>query len=203
MSLSNWAKRSPANHVIILVAILSAIALNLHYKDKPSAGSAMPDSSDAAIASDPKIEALIMTVRWAEGTASEDGYRTIFTGEKFDNFDDHPRKINCLPPDANGKKLCSDASGIAQFLSPTFDRVAKKKNLSDFSPESQRIAMIELMKERGMIALLEKGDVAGAIAAGAEEWASLPRYNGDLDGVYNQSVKPMPSLLQKYEEYLK
>ena len=61
---------------------------------------------------------------------------------------------------------------------------------------------MQLLKEVGAIALIEKDDIAGAIAAAAPTWASLPRFDGDMNGVYDQAVKPMPALLQRYKEAL-
>jgi muramidase (phage lysozyme) len=203
MSLTSWAKRSPSNTSVIALVLIGAIGLNLIYRDRPNTEAANNISDNgsaiAEINTSPKVKAFLKTVRWAEGTDGEDGYRMMFTGAKFDNgFVDHPRQIMCT----KDRSLCSDAAMAFQFLSTTWDAKAKKLNLKDASPKNQYIAAIDLLNDVGAIALIEKDDIAGAIAKASPIWASLPKYDGDLKGVYNQAVKPMPSLLQRYKEAL-
>ena len=202
MSLTSWAKRSPSNTSAILVVLIAAIGLNLHYRDRPTteAATQATNISMTEINASPKVKAFLKTIRWAEGTDGIDGYKTQYTGAKFEGFDDHPRQVKCSV--FNGEKLCSDASGAYQAISPTWDRIKQKANLKDFSPTNQDLFALQLLKEVGAIALIEKDDIAGAIAAAAPTWASLPRFDGDMNGVYDQAVKPMPALLQRYKEAL-
>ena len=203
MSLTSWSKRSPSNTSVILVVLIAGISLNLYYRDRPNT-EAVTNISDngsaiAEVNASPKVKAFLKMVRWAEGTDGEDGYRMMFTGAKFDNgFADHPRQIMCT----EDKSLCSDAAMAFQFLSTTWDTKANKFKFKDASPKNQYIAAIDLLNDVDAIALIEKDDIAGAIAKASPIWASLPKYDGDLKGVYNQSVKPMPALLQRYKEAL-
>ena len=214
MSLTSWSKRSPSNTSVIALVLIGAIGLNLIYRDRPNTEAANVSDNGSAIAAQnisPKIKAFLKMIRWAEGTDGKDGYKTQFTGAKFEDLSDHPREIKCSI--FNKKKFCSDASGAYQILSaPTWDGqwvdgekrigLKEKLNLPDFSPKSQDLAAIDLLKDAGAIALIEKDDIAGAIAKACPIWASLPCFNGDLKGKYNQAVKPMPSLLQRYREAL-
>lgn len=203
MSLAGWAKRSPSSNSWILVVLIGAVCLSLYYRDRPNIEAANNVSDNgsaiASLETSPKIKAFLKTIRWAEGTDGEDGYRMMFTGAKFDNgFADHPRKVMCT----EDRSLCSDAAMAFQFLSTTWDAKVKKLNLKDASPKSQYIAAIDLLKDVNAIALIEKDDIAGAIAKACPIWASLPCSKDDLKGAYNQPVKPMPALLQRYREAL-
>ncbi|MBW4495023.1 MAG: glycoside hydrolase family 104 protein [Oscillatoria princeps RMCB-10] len=122
------------------------------------------------------VRAFLAVIRWAEGTSGADGYKTQYTFKKFGDFSDHPRSVNC--GNFNGKRLCSDAAGAYQFLSSTWDTLDKKLNLPDFSPASQDRAAVELLRQNGALAKLEKGDFEGAVFANAGTWAPLPNSQG-------------------------
>ena len=61
-----------------------------------------------------------------------------------------------------------------QFLSRTWDALARKLNLPDFDPASQDAAALELIRERGALKDVRAGRVAAAVAKCAPVWASLP-----------------------------
>jgi muramidase (phage lysozyme) len=136
--------------------------------------------------------ALLDTIARAEGTAGSDGYRTMFTGRLFGDLSRHPRQLNS----SNG--LSSDAAGRYQFLSTTWDGVAKQLGLSDFSPASQDRAALELVRRRGVDpdAPLTKE----ALNKLAPEWASLPTMAGK--SYYGQPVKPHGELFDYYRQRL-
>lgn len=203
MSITAWSKRSPNNISAVLLVAIAVISLNLCYKDRPETKSDSATSASAEIAlsgTSPKVKAFLKTIRWAEGTDSEDGYRTQYTGAKFDDFSDHPRQVLCS--EFKGENLCSDASGAYQAMSFTWDRIKQKSKFKDFSPANQDLFALELLQEVNAIALIEKDDIAGAIAKSCSIWASLPCFDGDLKGKYSQAVKPMPALMQRYKENL-
>jgi len=41
------------------------------------------------------IKAFLMVIRYAEGTDSQDGYQIQYTGSRFYDFVDHPRRARC------------------------------------------------------------------------------------------------------------
>lgn len=136
--------------------------------------------------------ALLDTIAKAEGTAGGDGYRTMFTGRLFGDLSRHPRQLNS----SNG--LSSDAAGRYQFLSTTWDGVAKQLGLTDFSPASQDRAALELVRRRGVDpdAPLTKE----ALGKLAPEWASLPTLAGK--SYYGQPVKQHGELFGYYNSRL-
>jgi muramidase (phage lysozyme) len=196
MSLTSWAKRSPSNTSMILAVGILVFGANLYYRDRPSANN-VSDNGSAISAQNisPKIKAFLKIISWAEGTGGEDGYRTHFGYEKFDDFSDHPRRVKS----ADGHH--SDAAGKYQAMSFTWDRIAKKIGLKDFSPASQDLFAIELLKECGAYDLIMQGNIEAAIYAASPTWASLPKQDGG--SVYkDQKARPLPALLQLYKEAL-
>jgi muramidase (phage lysozyme) len=144
---------------------------------------AQPDLTQAV--ADGNVAAGLATLRYAEGTSGDNGYRTLFGGGLFDSFDDHPRIARQFTDQA-GKKWWTSAAGAYQIMavSPlpiggstkvdTWDRVRSKLQLVDFSPASQDLAAIELIRQRGALGDLMAGNVAEFVRKCAPEWASLP-----------------------------
>jgi muramidase (phage lysozyme) len=119
---------------------------------------------------DQNTKAFLWTIRVSEGTAGADGYRTLVGGSLFDSYADHPRVLIDLP----NLGIKSSAAGAYQILRRTWDGVAGKLGLSDFSPASQDAAAIALIKQRGGWADMRAGRFASAISKCRKEWASLP-----------------------------
>jgi muramidase (phage lysozyme) len=119
---------------------------------------------------DQNTKAFLWTIRISEGTAGADGYRMLVGGSLFDSYADHPRVLIDLP----NLGIKSSAAGAYQILRRTWDGVAGKLGLTDFSPESQDAAAIALIKQRGGWADMRAGRFASAIDKCRKEWASLP-----------------------------
>jgi len=142
------------------------------------------------------LQAFLQVIRFAEGTDSADGYQIAFTGRRFASLQDHPRVVHC------SGRLCSSAAGAYQFLETTWDSVAAAIGASDFRPEWQDRAAIELIRRRGALEDVEAGRIETAIAKLAPEWASFPRWRGDTYGAYGQSVVDIDTLLAVFQQRL-
>lgn len=131
------------------------------------------------------VQAFLHMIRYAEGTAGPDGYRTMFGGGLFEDLSDHPRQAHRFT-DRAGRVLWTTAAGAYQFMaiSPlpgggstrvdTWDRMRAKLQLPDFSPASQDAAAIELIRERGALGDVMAGRLVAAVRKCAPVWASLP-----------------------------
>lgn len=129
--------------------------------------------------------AFLVMIRRAEGTAGPNGYRTLFGGRLFDGFADHPR-IAVKFRNQAGQELWTTAAGAYQFLavSPlpgggstrqnTWDRLAQRLGLTDFSPESQDAAALELIREAGALGDVRAGRFDEAVSKVRRIWASMP-----------------------------
>ena len=116
------------------------------------------------------LAAFMRAIRVGEGTLGQDGYRTIVGGGLFDDYSDHPR-IKVWIPRINDY---SSAAGAYQMIRRTWDGVQAKLGLPDFSPASQDLACIELIRQRGGLRLAMNGQFAAAVQKCRKEWASLP-----------------------------
>jgi lysozyme len=117
--------------------------------------------------------AFLDAIAWAEGTSGPNGYRTLFGGNLFDSFADHPRRSFSFK-DRAGRRLTTTAAGRYQFLARTWDTLRDRLSLPDFGPDSQDAAALELIRERGALADVDAGRFAAAVGKVKRVWASLP-----------------------------
>jgi hypothetical protein len=118
-------------------------------------------------------------------------YSTIYGGQKFSDFTDHPRVYVPIQGDPDGRK--SSAAGRYQFLASTWDAQAKKLGLKDFGPESQDSAAWDLARTsylgntgRDLYGDAKAGKVDWKALAG--QWPSLNRQQPPLAGHLQQAV---------------
>lgn len=143
----------------------------------------------------PEVRSLLNTIRYAEGTPGESGYRTMFGGSKFDVSKGwrHPDKV------IKSGGYSSAAAGGYQYLPGTWQGAAKALGLSDFSPKSQDLGALYLIDRRGGLDPFLKGEKFGTVINKlAPEWASLPTSGGG--SYYGQPSKPLGDLYKYYEQ---
>lgn len=138
----------------------------------------------------PCMRAFLHALRLGEGTRGEAGYRTLFGGELFESFADHPRRV----VKKSGYK--SSAAGAYQFLRRTWDEVAETLWLPDFSPPSQDVAAVFLINRRGALEAVLNGEVQRAVHLCRKEWASLP------GSPHGQPTVAMDRFMAEYESKL-
>lgn len=119
------------------------------------------------------VRAFLMMIRHSEGTAADDGYNYIFGSSpenktRFNDFSKHP-DIH-----VQYGNTFSTAAGAYQILFHTWETIAGKYSLPDFSPENQDIAAAELISERNVLQKLMDGNFNEALTACSSIWASLP-----------------------------
>lgn len=130
----------------------------------------------------PEGRALLEVISQTEST----GYNVIYGGSTLSqygkDYSDHPRVFIPIKGGPNeGEK--SSAAGRYQFLSSTWDDIAKRYNLKDFSPENQdRAAWYKAQEryysetKRNLQADLQSGDAKLINSIGValnREWTSL------------------------------
>lgn len=195
------------NRTVIAAALAAAVVLYVVAQDSAEEDDPdyeEPDILDRALAlfsdltdmgiTDPQqqknVSAFLWTIRVSEGTAGSDGYSTLVGGGQFGSFDDHPRVLVDLPR----LGIKSSAAGAYQILRRTWDGVAGKLGLGDFSPASQDAAAIELIRQRGAWEDVKAGRFADAINKCRREWASLPGAG------YGQRENSLARLQTAYEQ---
>lgn len=125
-----------------------------------------------AYAQNPNVRKFLDLIAHTEGTEGN-GYRTAFGGGRLSNLGDHPRYMKSFKQQ-NGKINKTSAAGRYQFLSSTWDSVAKKYGLNDFGPQSQDLGAIALLAQNGALGSILKGDMTTAVRKSGSTWASLP-----------------------------
>jgi muramidase (phage lysozyme) len=155
---------------------------------------------------DTNIRAMLEAIAKSEGTAGKpDPYRVCFGyRHTVENMADHPAVTREWMGEPLSDHVCagaglgagcvSTAAGKFQIVKKTWIAVKNKLQLPDFSPASQDRAAIELLRQRGALGPLARGDFAGAVAAAKKEWASLPGAG------YGQGERTIAWLTARYQE---
>lgn len=139
------------------------------------------------------VSAFLDMLAHAEGTTrygNQDGYNVMVGGGLFDSYHDHPRKSVWLP----AYKIRSTAAGRYQFLIRTWDDLAKRFGLSDFTPANQDLGAVHLIRQCKALSLIHSGRIREAIHACRRIWASLPGAG------YGQRELATDELLQVYHD---
>lgn len=148
------------------------------------------DRNKTALDTNANLRAFLLMIRVGEGTSGENGYRTLFGGSLFSDYSKHPNKV------ITKGGYSSTAAGAYQFLYKTWEGVRSKLGLPDFSPESQDLGAIELLRQRKVYDFVIQGKIEEAINQGAnKEWASLP------NSPYGQPTKTMAQVINYYKQY--
>lgn len=123
-------------------------------------------------AKNPNVRKFLDLIAYTEGTQGN-GYRTAFGGGRLNSLNDHPRYMKSFKQ-KNGKTNKTSAAGRYQFLSRTWDGLARQYGLKDFGGHSQDLAAIGLLAQNGALGHILKGDMQGAVRKSGATWASLP-----------------------------
>ena len=135
-----------------------------------------------------EIRSFLDLIGWSEGST----YKKLVGGGTFTSFADHPRKKVWI----KSIQDYSTAAGKYQFLESTWDDVAGKLGLKDFSPLNQDIAAVFLIDRKFALEDIINGDIDDAISKLSWTWASFPPAR------YKQNTKSLKSLKEKYNEFM-
>ena len=119
----------------------------------------------------PNVKAFLAMIRRFESAGK---YDVIYGGQKFASFAEHPQiRVAFIDP-RNGKENYSTAAGAYQITYPTWLTIQAVAALPDFSPRSQDLAAVTLLKIRGALGYVIAGDMDNALRVASKTWASLP-----------------------------
>lgn len=109
--------------------------------------------------------------------ASNNGYDVIVGSTAthpvlFTDYSDHPRKLMAMA--IMGNVVKSTAAGRYQILARYYDAYKKQLNLPDFSPSSQDMIALQLIRECKAIDDIDNGFFRIALQKCCSRWASLP-----------------------------
>jgi muramidase (phage lysozyme) len=113
--------------------------------------------------------AFLRVIRAGESSQDESAFTILWGGGHFTAPPwQHPRQEIFR----NG--ITSSAAGAFQFLTKTWDGIARKLDLPDFTPHSQELGALGLIDERNALDDVLAGNLDAAISKCAPVWASLP-----------------------------
>jgi muramidase (phage lysozyme) len=160
----------------------------------PPPGPSTPPSGPGGSVGTREQRAMLDAIAFAEGTRDQpnNGYKTLFGFGQFNDYSKHPDTV------VRSGGYASAAAGRYQFMPGTFNRLAKKLGLKDFSPESQDKAAIELARELGITQnILSKEGMSARVAdILGNQWASFP------GSPFGQPTKPLSSIQKAYQKSL-
>jgi muramidase (phage lysozyme) len=152
---------------------------------------------------DNKLKAFLDLIAWSEGTSTSphtqnNGYDIIVGGIDSPNtltdYSKHPFEDGGAVQ--VNDHLKSTAAGRYQLLARFWLVYKKQLNLPDFSPASQDIVALQQIRERHAIVMIEAGNIAGAISACSNIWASFPGND------YGQGGHKVEALIAQYNSLL-
>jgi muramidase (phage lysozyme) len=138
---------------------------------------------------DRNVSAFLKAIAEAEGGGYDFKYGAI-KGKRndpwrFSDFSTHPG------PGFGGS---TTAAGMYQITIATWRQHGGKMGLTDFSPTTQDLMAVEILRSLRIIDKIRSGDVAGAIGPAARTWAALPMGPG-----LGNAHPPQPFV--KYDEF--
>ncbi|HTH58771.1 MAG TPA: glycoside hydrolase family protein [Paraburkholderia sp.] len=141
------------------------------------------------------VKAFIYSIGDAEGG----DYNLKYGGIKgkindkwaFSNYSTHP---------GAGYDGHTTAAGRYQINIATWREMGEKVGLKDFSPHTQDILAVEILRSIGVIDSVESGDINSALSAASRRWAALPQGKG-LPGRYKQPYVTYDVFSSSYTNY--
>jgi muramidase (phage lysozyme) len=124
---------------------------------------------NSAYLADPNVAAFLKAIGEAEGGGYDFKYGAV-KGKRNDpwRFTD-----NSTHPGA-GFGGRTTAAGMYQITIDTWRDHGGKMGLTDFTPKTQDLIAVEMLRSLGVIDNIKAGDVAGAMPQAAKKWAALP-----------------------------
>lgn len=119
----------------------------------------------------PNMRKMLDLIANTEGV--KHGYNTLFGNERINNLSQHPN-IKKEFRQTDGKTNVTTAAGRYQFLNGTWNSLARRYKLNDFSPRNQDLGAVALIAGRGALNDVLRGNYQAAVRKLGEEWASLP-----------------------------
>lgn len=117
------------------------------------------------------VKKMLDLIAHSEGV--KHSYYTMFGNTRLNDLSKHPG-ISKGFKQTDGKSNTTTAAGRYQFLKGTWNSLASKYGLTDFSEKSQDIAALALIDEKGQLQNVLNGNLREAVSKLGGVWASLP-----------------------------
>jgi muramidase (phage lysozyme) len=141
----------------------------------------------------PNVAAFLKAIATAEGGGYDFRYGALKGRAndrwRFTDTSTHPG------PGIDGK---STAAGMYQITRPTWQHHGGKLGLVDFSPRTQDLIAVEILRSLGVIEAIKAGDIVAVMPKVARTWASLPKGPGQANHYPPQRYVEFDSFLATY-----
>ena len=182
---------------------LNAHNLSVNEQGDAITGSEPNSDTTDTMPIDKNVNAFLKMIREAEVSRwLVNPYAVVYAYEfTITDFSDHPANLgwaggklsDAMCKNAGlGKGCVSTAAGAYQFIKPTWNALARKLRLPDFSKDSQDGACIEKLRELGALQHIQAGNFKQALSLCGSTWASLP------NNTYKQGGKSEQQLTAAY-----
>ncbi|MYN41614.1 paar repeat-containing protein [Duganella sp. FT109W] len=127
------------------------------------------------------VRAFLKAIGEAEGGGYDFKFGAV-KGKKndpwrFSDFSTHP---------GPGKGGTTTAAGLYQITKPTWhDHGENGMGITDFTPDTQDLIAVSILRRRGVIEKIKEGDIEAGISEASVQWAALPMGKGK-PGHYHQ-----------------
>lgn len=143
----------------------------------------------------PNVAAFLKAIAAAEGGGYNFKYGAL-KGKandrwRFTDMSTHPGK------GSDGK---STAAGMYQITRPTWQHHGAKLGLRDFSPRTQDLIAVEILRSLGVVEAIKAGDIADVMPKVARTWAALPTGPGQGNHYPPQRHVSFDTFLSAYRE---
>lgn len=126
-----------------------------------------------ALLAHPNMQAFLKAIAEAEGGGYDFRYGAVRGRRndpwRFTDFSTHP---------GPGRGGSVTAAGMYQETRPTWREMSAKMGLADFSPDTQDLVAVEILRSIGAADDIVRGDLTAALDKASHRWSSLPRGKG-------------------------
>lgn len=142
----------------------------------------------------PNVAAFLKAIAAAEGGGYDFKYGAVKGRSKdlwrFTDTSTHPG------PGIDGK---TTAAGMYQITRPTWQHHGGKLGLSDFSPRTQDLIAVEILRSLGVIEAIKAGKIDEVMPKVARTWAALPKGPGQRNHYPSQGYMKFENFLAAFE----
>ncbi|WP_229423023.1 paar repeat-containing protein [Telluria aromaticivorans] len=141
----------------------------------------------------PNVAAFLKAIAAAEGGGYDFKYGALKGRSndrwRFTDTSTHPG------PGIDGK---STAAGMYQITRPTWQHHGGKLGLDDFSPRTQDLIAVEILRSLGVMEPIKAGQIASVMPKVARTWAALPKGPGQGNHYPHQRYMKFDDFLSAY-----
>lgn len=142
----------------------------------------------------PNVAAFLKAIAAAEGGGYDFKYGALKGRSndrwRFTDMSTHPG------PGIDGR---TTAAGMYQITRPTWEHHGAKLGLRDFSPRTQDLIAVEILRSLGVIEAIKAGDLADVMPKVARTWAALPKGPGQGNHYPSQGYMKFDDFLAAYQ----